>query len=139
VAGKVQINFASAFLQGSSYLPRLPEGLFITEAQQHAITVLLEVCRQHCVALDQVRGDILFVNNLSILHAREEFVDEPSTGRSRHLLSMMLRDPDLAWPKHATVGKYIDERFAKLEGAKFFGTVGEWEAFRKIFAMLRHD
>lgn len=139
MAGKVQINFGSAFLQGSSYLPRLPEGLFITEAQQHAMVVLLEICKQHCVALDQVRGDMLFVNNLSILHAREEFADEPSTGKSRHLLSMMLHDPDLARPKPATVVKYIDERFTKLQGAKFFGTVGEWEAFRKIFAMLRHD
>jgi hypothetical protein len=70
-------------------------------------------------------GDLHFVNNLAVLHRRDEFVDEvdgPAIGqgegrkKKRHLVRMRIRNQNMGWdlPK-------------ELEGewAKVFGPEGE--------------
>ncbi|KAI0187130.1 hypothetical protein EV127DRAFT_326490, partial [Xylaria flabelliformis] len=94
VGGRVQINFATAFLIGSSYIPRLPDGPSISPAQQTAIDELLRLSRENALALDSAKGDILFANNMALVHARDNFIDDSSTGQVRHLLSVMLRDSE---------------------------------------------
>lgn len=116
----LQINFATAFLVGSEYLPRLEPSLKLTPAQSHAIDMLLRTCRKHALPISQQAGDVLFANNLSVLHARSAFIDNPNTGQVRHILSMMLRDPDVAWQKPADVAERIDERFARSNLSEFF-------------------
>ncbi|KAJ8106768.1 hypothetical protein ONZ43_g6949 [Nemania bipapillata] len=138
VDGKVQINFATAFLIGSAYIPRLPESPSISSAQQKAIDSLLRLSRQHCLKLDHAKGDMLFANNMSLVHARDNFIDDPAAGEVRHLLSVMLRDGQRAWPKDASVANMIDQKFAGLD-SQFFGTMDQYEVFRGKFAMLRHD
>ncbi|KAI0855004.1 hypothetical protein F4860DRAFT_58924 [Xylaria cubensis] len=139
VGGKVQINFATAFLIGSSYIPRLPDGPSISPAQQTAIDELLRLSRENALALDSAKGDVLFANNMALVHARDNFIDDSSTGEVRHLLSVMLRDSEKAWPKDASVANMIDRKFSSLDLPEFFGTVNEYEEFREKFAMLRHD
>ncbi|KAI0199894.1 hypothetical protein F4808DRAFT_195015 [Astrocystis sublimbata] len=139
VDGKVQINFATAFLVGSSYIPRLPDSPSISSAQQTAIDSILRLSRKHCLKLDSAEGDMLFANNLSLLHARDNFMDDETTDQVRHLLSVMLRDSEQAWPKDASVANMIDRKFSRLDLPEFFGTVHQYEEFRDKFAMLRHD
>jgi len=145
VDGNVQINFATAFLLGSLFVPRLPDGPKPTDAQLHAIDILLKVAWEHSVPIQQKLGDILLVNNLSILHAREKFENDTSSGLQRHVLSLMLRDPLMAWPKTKKVAKRIDKKFVKLdqpgtmEKPEFFGTMRDYEDHRSKFKMLRHD
>ncbi|MCJ1445531.1 MAG: hypothetical protein MMC23_006036 [Stictis urceolatum] len=130
VEGKMQINFATAFLAGSSYLPRTKGSPQISYTKSRAIEVLLQTCRKYSLPLDQKYGDMLFVHNMSVLHAREAFIDNKATGKVRHLLSLMLHDPDLAWPKAPEVSKYIERRFAGMSQPEFFGTVDDYENLR---------
>jgi hypothetical protein len=57
---------------------------------------MCEAASRHAVKLDQTRGDILFLNNLAILHAREAYEDSES--KSRHVLRLYIRDPVQTWP-----------------------------------------
>ncbi|KAF2189588.1 Clavaminate synthase-like protein [Zopfia rhizophila CBS 207.26] len=115
IDGHLEVNFATAFLTGSAHVRRLPGGPSVTEEQVRAIQVFLATCKKHSLALDQTYGDMLFVNNMSILHAREKFVNNVAKGRRRHLLSVMLRDPNMAWPKPVNIDQYIEEKFAQPE------------------------
>ena len=58
-------------------------------------------------------GDITFVNNFSMLHARESFHDTPS--QTRHLVRLWLKNSDLAY----TLPAPLDE----LNGRLFDGSV----------------
>lgn len=42
-------------------------------------------------------GDIQFLNNFSILHAREEFRRAEGGETRRHLLRLVLKDEELGW------------------------------------------
>ncbi len=135
----MQINFAAAFLKGSAYIPRLPDSPELTTEQQNAMNVLLSTCRKHCMTLSQQTGDILFANNLGVLHARESFTDDTQGGKTRRLMSVMLRDPEQAWRKPPNLAITMGKKFAKLDTPQFLGTVEQYEVFRDKFAMLRHD
>ncbi|KAK7430704.1 hypothetical protein QQZ08_002748 [Neonectria magnoliae] len=130
VDGKVQINLATAFLKGFGYISRQAD---------NDIRVLLQACRKYCMALRQAVSDMLLVNNLSVLHARDSFVDDPGAGKTRRFMSAMLRDPELAWRKPTNMANEMGKKFAKLESPQFIGTVEQYEEFRDKFVMLRHD
>jgi len=53
-------------------------------------------------------GDVQFVNNLAVLHAREGYVDGP--GRQRHLVRLWLSDPKRAWE----TPEGVRERWARV-------------------------
>lgn len=40
---------------------------------------------------------MIFFNNLSLLHARDSFVDNEAEGHKRHLLRLVLRDEEMAY------------------------------------------
>lgn len=42
-------------------------------------------------------GDMVFFNNLTMLHARDAFVDNEAEGLKRHLLRLILRDEEMAY------------------------------------------
>ena len=61
-------------------------------------------------------GDIQFVNNHVIYHARREFEDDPSTGRHRHLLRLWLSMPN-SRPLPASFGAlYKDQSAGAVRG-----------------------
>ncbi|CAH0051749.1 unnamed protein product [Clonostachys solani] len=139
VDNKVQINFATAFLKGSGYIPRQTDSPGLTVQQEDAIKTLLRTCRKHSMGISQASGDMLFVNNLCILHAPDSFVNDGASGKIRRLMSLMLRDPELAWRKPTATAIEMGKKFAKLDVPQFMGTVEHYEGFRAKFAMLRHD
>ena len=51
------------------------------------------------MSLPTKTGDILYLNNMSMLHAREPFEDQGTQGMGsrRHMLKMQLRDPKRTW------------------------------------------
>ncbi|RQM08242.1 hypothetical protein DH86_00001439 [Scytalidium sp. 3C] len=67
----------------------------ITESQAEALDALHFTADRFSLTLDFQKGDIQYINNLSIFHARDGFVDAP--GKERHLLRLWLRNPELAW------------------------------------------
>ncbi|KAL2851868.1 hypothetical protein BJY01DRAFT_244801 [Aspergillus pseudoustus] len=89
------IQYARRGFTGYWGAPRDPSIPPITEAQAEALDALHYLAEKSAVSLDFHKGDIQFVNNLSIFHARAEFTD--SEEKRRHLIRLWLRDPEFAW------------------------------------------
>lgn len=69
------IQYARRAFTGYWGLPRSSSIPPITEAQAEALDALHFLAEKHAVALEFCQGDIQFVNNLSIFHARGSFKD----------------------------------------------------------------
>ena len=55
-------------------------------------------------------GDMIFFNNLSMLHARDSFIDDTTVGRKRHLLRLILRNEEMAYE----LPKQLEQTWAEL-------------------------
>ncbi|KAH7032637.1 uncharacterized protein B0I36DRAFT_241078 [Microdochium trichocladiopsis] len=64
-------------------------------AQHEALALVQKVARQHQVKISSCTGDMIFINNWSLLHAREEYDDGASS--ARHVVRLWLHDPKLGW------------------------------------------
>lgn len=71
------IQYARRYFTGYWGLPRSANIPPITEAQAEALDALHFLAEKHAVTLDFQQGDIQYVNNLSIFHARMGFKDTP--------------------------------------------------------------
>jgi hypothetical protein len=91
------INFNRAALLGSVAHPRPARLPTLTETQLEALDVLESLARATELNISTEPGDMHFINNLCVLHRREEFVDDESTGRKRHLVRMRLRSGEKGW------------------------------------------
>lgn len=66
------------------------------------------------LSISAERGDIILVNNLAVMHAREAFVDgAPGTAQQRHVMRLWLRNEQLAWPKPDIVKPIFDLKYSK--------------------------
>lgn len=68
----------------------------MTQRQAEALDAVHFTATRHQLAIQAERGDIILVNNLAILHARDAFMD--SAKKQRHIMRMWLRNEELAWP-----------------------------------------
>ena len=77
------------------------EGYPLGAAEQEALDIVGEVADRPDMRLDMEfrEGDIQFLNNRIILHARTDYVDDPDPALKRHLLRLWLMMPD--WPPRA--------------------------------------
>jgi alpha-ketoglutarate-dependent taurine dioxygenase len=73
----VVIQYARRGFTGFLNLPRSADIPAITEQQAEALDALHFLAEKFCVTLDFQKGDVQYVNNLSIFHARDGFVDAP--------------------------------------------------------------
>lgn len=62
---------------GFGALSRNPEIPPISEAQAEALDALHFLGEEFCVGTDLQKGDMQFVNNLAVFHARDGFRDTP--------------------------------------------------------------
>ena len=72
---RIIIQYARRTFTGYQALPRSPSIPPITEAQAEALDALHFLAERFHVGLDFRQGDIQYVNNLSIFHARDGFKD----------------------------------------------------------------
>ncbi|KAF2031721.1 Clavaminate synthase-like protein [Setomelanomma holmii] len=92
---RIIIQYARRTFTGFLGLPRDPSIPALSEAQAEALDALHFIAEKHGLGLDFKKGDVQFVNNLSIFHARDGFANSPE--KQRHLVRLWLRDPELAW------------------------------------------
>ena len=118
------------FLVGSDLYPLPKDAPGLTAKQKQALKVLSRVCQEHCVKLEPIPGDILFVNNLRVLHAREAYQDQPELGQTRHLLSIMLRDENMALKKPACFDGAGNDIFGTPPEKQTLLTAEQWEALQ---------
>ncbi|KAF8079384.1 taurine catabolism dioxygenase TauD [Lyophyllum atratum] len=95
LGGKIIIQYARRYFTGFLGLPRSKTIPAITEAQAEALDALHFLAGEYSLGLDFQKGDIQYINNLSIFHARDGFKDEGE--RTRHLLRFWLRNEELGW------------------------------------------
>ncbi|KAI1500746.1 Clavaminate synthase-like protein [Biscogniauxia marginata] len=92
---RVALQYARRYFVGFGALPRSPNIPPITEAQAEALDTLHFLGDRFCVNTNFQKGDMQYVNNLAVFHARDGFTDTPE--KRRHLLRLWLRDPEYAW------------------------------------------
>ena len=74
---KVIINCARRSFTGYLGLPRTPGIPHITEAQAEALDALHFLGEKFNLALKFQKGDVQYINNLSVFHARDAYTDTP--------------------------------------------------------------
>jgi hypothetical protein len=95
VDNKIIIQYARRYLTGFQGLARSTNIPPITEAQAEALDSLHFLAEKYALTMTFRKGDIQYINNLSIFHARDEFRDDAA--HVRHLLRFWLRNEELAW------------------------------------------
>lgn len=88
----------------------------LSERQRDAINFLDQVCERKELQLrfTMERGDILLLNNWTLLHRRTEFEDFPEPAKKRHLIRIWLSMPN---------SRPIDQSFEDNFGSTKAGTV----------------
>jgi hypothetical protein len=132
VDGKAQINFGSSFVAGHPKYPRSAAAPPLKDNQKSALDTLLAVAKQHSFQLSQQAGDILFVNNLSIMHARDSFLDDVDSSVQRHVLRLWLRDSELSWPVAESLNSKHDALYDTDPETQQLLTLSEWSAVARI-------
>lgn len=74
---RVLIQYARRYFTGFLAQPRSANIPPITEAQAEALDALHFLAEEHSAALGFQKGDVQYINNLSIFHARKGFRDGP--------------------------------------------------------------
>jgi alpha-ketoglutarate-dependent taurine dioxygenase len=73
---RISLQYGRRYFVGFGALPRSADIPPITEAQAEALDTLHFTGEKFCVNTEFQKGDIQYVNNLDIFHARDGFVDE---------------------------------------------------------------
>ncbi|KAK3326208.1 hypothetical protein B0H66DRAFT_150976 [Apodospora peruviana] len=68
----------------------------LTCRQLEALDVLTSLAARHRLRLDTKPGDMVFIQNWAMLHARDSYKD-PENGPRRHLVRLWIRDSELGW------------------------------------------
>lgn len=95
--GKTIMNFSRRSFVGTPAYPRNPSIERVSEAQVEALDLIEEVASKVGLTFRFETGDIQYINNLGLLHARESFVNSDLDGCRRHLLRVFLKDISMAW------------------------------------------
>ncbi|RGP76569.1 hypothetical protein FLONG3_5231 [Fusarium longipes] len=107
---RVLLQYARRYYVGFGALPRGNHLPPISEAQAEALDTLHFLGERFSVSTNFQKGDIQYVNNVAVFHARDGFRD--SEDQQRHLLRLWLRDPEYAWPTPAA----LSERWERVYG-----------------------
>ncbi|KAI3325263.1 Clavaminate synthase-like protein [Xylariaceae sp. AK1471] len=71
---------------------RIPD---LLPAQKEAMALLQQTATEKQIRLPTLQGDMVFINNWGVLHARESYQDDAVA--TRHLVRLWLRNEELAW------------------------------------------
>jgi len=76
VDSRLVIQYARRYFTGYMHLPRSKDIPPITEAQAGALDTLHFLGEKYSLGLHFQKGDIQYINNLSLFHARDGFRDD---------------------------------------------------------------
>lgn len=106
--GRLITSFSRYSLLGRSGIPiSEPGSRTCTPAQVEVLDKLEALARENQLELDLKPGDMLFLNNLAIVHSRKAFENDPDAGKVRHLVRLWMRNEEKAWemPKELKFGQ----------------------------------
>lgn len=93
--GHIVIQFSRRLLTGYGAQKRSAHIPPITEAQAEALDAVHFIAEKYSLGFNLQKGDIQFINNLGLVHARDGFTNSPE--KTRHLVRLWLRNDELAW------------------------------------------
>lgn len=91
------LSFTRFALTGLPSYPRRPNTPKLTSEQADALDTIQFLAEKNAVEVAQEKGDIFFINNRTVLHARDRIYDPPSESQ-RHLMRLCLRDTEYGRP-----------------------------------------
>lgn len=91
------MNFGRAALLGSEAHPRAAHLPSVTRRQMEALDAIETIAQATQLEIQTQAGDMHFINNLTVLHRREGFVNGESAKEKRHLVRMRLRSAEQGW------------------------------------------
>ncbi|KAI1127101.1 Clavaminate synthase-like protein [Nemania abortiva] len=109
--GKLICNYRIRPFQGTPGYPRNPELGPLPPHHEEALDIVGKIAEKLCLKFEFKTGDIQFVNNLSILHAREEFRRAEGDDSRRHLLRLVQMDDEFAWKVPGELNEAMDRMF----------------------------
>ncbi|KAG6809387.1 hypothetical protein H0H92_000456 [Tricholoma furcatifolium] len=92
---KVIIQFSRRYFTGFPGQPRSTNIPPLSEAQAEALDALHFLAEKYHLKLNFQKGDMQYINNFCLFHARDGFRDEGV--HTRHLLRLWLRNEELGW------------------------------------------
>ncbi|RKK81723.1 hypothetical protein BFJ71_g15508 [Fusarium oxysporum] len=95
--GRVLINFGRVALTGNAIYPRPTNLPAVTPRQMEALDSIENIAKATQLEISTRAGDMHFINNLTILHRREGFINGEAAQERRHLVRMRLRDDEMGW------------------------------------------
>ncbi|CVL09167.1 hypothetical protein FPRO06_13377 [Fusarium proliferatum] len=98
---RILLQYGRRYYVGFGEIPRGKHLPPITEAQAEALDTLHFLGERFSVSTNFEKGDMQYVNNVAIFHARDGFTD--TKDKQRHLLRIWLRDPEYAWETPAAL------------------------------------
>ncbi|PVH70324.1 Clavaminate synthase-like protein [Cadophora sp. DSE1049] len=108
---KVLLSFSRRPLVGSMSSPRSSGIPDLSSGHVEALNAVQFVGEQHAMSTKLKAGEMLFWNNLAMLHSRAGFTDAP--GHRRHLLRLWLRNDDTVsgWPLPSELQASFEDAF----------------------------
>ena len=88
--GKFTSHYSRTYVEAAQLLPEVPT---MIDEQWVALDLLAELADEHCVESVFEPGDIQFLNNHVIYHARRPFIDDEESGYKRNLMRIWLCPP----------------------------------------------
>lgn len=95
--GKLICNYRIRPFLGTPGYPRNAALGPLPAHQAEALDVVGRLADEMCLRFEFQTGDIQFLNNFSILHAREEFRQAEGVDTRRHLLRLVQMDEEFGW------------------------------------------
>lgn len=93
--GRLFVRYIRPYILASQRHPSAPRITPLAEEAMQAVD-RMTYDPEYNVFMDFEPGDMQFVNNYHVLHARKGYVDDPSTGKVRHLKRLWLETEVLA-------------------------------------------
>ncbi|RVD83555.1 uncharacterized protein DFL_007939 [Arthrobotrys flagrans] len=116
--GRILASLSPRQLSGSKVHPRPTSIPPLTSRQRHALTLLESLSQKFSITHTLSRGSFVFLNNLSILHNRTAYFNDPEVPveKHRHLIRLFLRNEDLAWKTPRELWLDWGRVFGEFEG-----------------------
>ena len=96
-SGRTLMNCSRSRITGTPSKPRPSYLPPLTQTQRQAIDAVHHLAAKNATRIKLQPGDMIFFNNMSMLHARDGFVDNDAMGQKRHLLRLILRNEEMAY------------------------------------------
>lgn len=93
--GHTILNFDPGPLQPVKWPTSYQDGPELSTVQIEALDTVFALARKHHLQITTRPGDLQYINNLGLLHARGAFEDGQQS--SRHVVRLWLRNDELGW------------------------------------------